>query len=101
MSSDATTPELPPGLLEEYLTGMRRQLGELAGIADDLDVDGGDTRALRQPRPETPKIHGSAGPFGIWSASRVAPGMEGTPKGWVSRPTDTHRARGSLPRGVG
>jgi len=98
MSSDATTPELPPGLLEEYLTGMRRQLGELAGIADDLDVDGGDTRALEQLRRETHKIHGSAGSFGFWSASRLAAGMEETAKDWLSRPTDTDVDRGSLTR---
>jgi len=98
MSSDATTPELPPGLLEEYLTGMRRQLSELAGIADDLDVGGGDTRALEQLRRETHKIHSSAGSFGFWSASRLAAGMEETAKDWLSRPTDTDVDRGSLTR---
>src|SRR5713226_4906970 len=38
MTGDATTPELPRGLLEDYLAGMRVQLGELAGIADRLDA---------------------------------------------------------------
>src|SRR5437867_12247669 len=98
MSSDATTPELPPGLLEEYLSGMRRQLGELAGIADDLDVDGGDTRALEQLRRETHKIHGSAGTSGSWSASRLPAGMEATAKAWLSRPADTHPDRGARTR---
>jgi hypothetical protein len=48
MTGDATTPELPRGLLEDYLAGMRVQLGELAGIADRRDADGGDLEALEQ-----------------------------------------------------
>ena len=36
MTGDATTPEIPPGLLEEYLAGMRVLLELLVGIADRL-----------------------------------------------------------------
>src|SRR6266516_2866395 len=72
MTGDATTPELPPGLLEDYLEGMRGQLGELAGVADHLDADGGDREALEQLRRETHKIHGSAGSFGFWNVARLA-----------------------------
>src|SRR6059058_2439500 len=98
MTGDATTPELPPGLLEDYLEGMRGQLGALARVADHLDADGGDQEALEQLRRETHKIHGSAGSFGFWSASRLAAGMEETAKDWLSRPTDTDVDRGSLTR---
>src|SRR5439155_558577 len=98
MTGDATTPELPPGLLEDYLEGMRGQLGALARVADHLDADGGDQEALEQLRRETHKIHGSAGSFGFWNASRLAAGMEVTAKDWLSRPGDTDVERGALTR---
>src|SRR5439155_458147 len=94
----ASTPELPPGLLEDYLEGMRGQLGALARVADHLDADGGDQEALEQLRRETHKIHGSAGSFGFWNASRLAAGMEVTAKDWLSRPGDTDVERGALTR---
>src|SRR5206468_3151081 len=98
MTGDATTPELPPGLLEDYLEGMRGQLGALARVADHLDADGGDQEALEQLRRETHKIHGSAGSFGFWNASRLAAGMEVTAKDWLSRPGDTDVERGARTR---
>src|SRR5437667_277708 len=96
MTGDATTPELPPGLLEDYLEGMRGQLGALARVADHLDADGGDQEALEQLRRETHKIHGSAGSFGFWNASRLAAGTEVTAKDWLSRPADTDVERPGL-----
>ncbi|HEU5262948.1 MAG TPA: response regulator [Gemmatimonadales bacterium] len=98
MPGQATPPELPPGLLEEYLEGMRAQLGVLAGIADRLVVNGGDREALTQLNRETHKIHGSAGSYGFWDASRLAAGMEATLKDWVARPDDPEVDRGSLTR---
>jgi CheY-like chemotaxis protein len=98
MSGDATTPELPPGLLADYLDGMRAQLGDFAAIADCLDAHGDDLEALEALRRETHKVHGSAGSFGFWSASRLAAGMEVTAKDWLARPGDTDVDRGSLTR---
>jgi CheY-like chemotaxis protein/HPt (histidine-containing phosphotransfer) domain-containing protein len=98
MTGDATPAELPPGLLEQYLEGMRAQLGELAGIADRLVADGGDGQALNQLRRDTHKIRGSAGSYGFWDASRLAAGMEETAKDWLSRLNDQDVDRGSLTR---
>jgi CheY-like chemotaxis protein/HPt (histidine-containing phosphotransfer) domain-containing protein len=98
MTGDATPAELPPGLLEEYLAGTRTQLTVLAAIADRLDADGGDGEALEQLRREAHRIHGSAGSYGFWDASRLAAGMEVTAKDWVARPDDPETDRGSLTR---
>ena len=88
--------ELPPGLREEYLAGMRATLGVLAGIAKRLAATGSDREALETLRGETHKIHGSAGSFGFMEASRLAAGMEATAKDWIARPGDTDMDRGGL-----
>ncbi len=99
MTGDAaTTPELPPGLLEEYLENTSAQLADLAALADRLAANGSDREALEQLRRETHKIHGSAGSYGFWDASRLAAGMEETAKDWVARPDDPEVERGSLAR---
>ena len=88
--------DLPPGLREEYLAGMRATLGVLVGIAKRLAATGGDPEALETLRRETHKIHGSAGSFGFMEASRLAAGMEATAKDWIARPGDTDMDRGGL-----
>ena len=98
MTGDATTPEIPPGLLEEYLAGMRVQLELLGGIAERLSAVPSDRAALEQLRRETHKIHGSAGSYGFSDVSRLAAGMEETVKDWVARPDDRDADRGSLTR---
>ena len=95
-SASPAPPELPPGLLKEYLQGMREQLGLLADLADRLAVAGNDRDALDALRRETHKIHGSAGSYGFWDVSRLAAGMEATAKDWVARPDDVEADRGSL-----
>jgi len=89
-------PELPPGLVAEYLESARAQLGVLAGLAKRLIAAGGDRDALEALRRETHKIHGSAGSYGFMDASRLAAGMEATVKDWVARPDDKDVDRGSL-----
>src|SRR6266511_3214935 len=96
MAGDATPPELPPGLLEEYLENARAQLNVLAGLADRLSAAGDDREALEALRRETHKVHGSAGSYGFMEASRLAAGMEATVKDWVARPDDLEVDRGSL-----
>src|SRR5216683_322676 len=100
MAADATSPppELPPGLLAEYLESARGQLSVLAGIAERLVAAGADREALEELRRETHKIHGSAGSYGFMEASRLAAGMEATVKDWVARPDDPDVERGSLAR---
>ena len=100
MAGDATSPppELPPGLLAEYLESARAQLGVLAGLAERLVAAGGDREALDALRRETHKVHGSAGSYGFMEASRLAAGMEATVKDWVARPDDPDVERGSLAR---
>src|SRR5881397_4361785 len=99
MPGDATPPpELPPGLLAEYLESARSQLGVLAGLAERLAAAGGDREALDELRRETHKIHGSAGSYGFMEASRLAAGMEATVKDWVARPDDPDVERGALSR---
>src|SRR5438034_8411027 len=87
MVDAGTPPELPPGLREEYLAGMRSQLGLLATIADRLTAAGNDREALAVLQRETHKIHGSAGSYGFAEASRLAAGLDATAKDWVARPT--------------
>jgi len=96
MVDAGTPPELPPGLREEYLAGMRSQLGLLATIADRLTAAGNDREALAMLQRETHKIHGSAGSYGFAEASRLAAGLEATAKDWVARPDDPEVDRGSL-----
>jgi len=100
MAADATSPppELPPGLLAEYLESARGQLSVLAGIAERLLAAAADREALEELRRETHKIHGSAGSYGFMEASRLAAGMEATVKDWVARPDDPDVERGSLAR---
>src|SRR5947208_12865319 len=106
MAGDATppssppppAPELPPGLLAEYLESARAQLGVLAGLAERLVVAGGDRDALDALRRETHKVHGSAGSYGFMEASRLAAGMEATVKDWAARPDEPDVERGSLAR---
>src|SRR5256885_16481403 len=78
--------ELPPGLRDEYLAGMRATLGVLAAIAKRLTAAGNDAEALEGLRRETHKIHGSAGSFGFMEPSPLAPRMERPPQDGDSRP---------------
>src|SRR5947209_11182858 len=96
MVDAGTPPELPPGLREEYLAGMRAQLGLLATIADRLTAAGNDREALAVLQRATHKIPGSAGSYGFAEASRLAAGLEATAKDWVARPDDPEVDRGSL-----
>src|SRR5690349_15698464 len=100
MAADATSPppELPPGLVAEYIESARAQLGVLAGLAERLVAAGGDRHALDALRRETHKVHGSAGSYGFMEASRLAAGMEATVKDWAARPDDPDVERGSLAR---
>src|SRR2546425_1221208 len=108
MAGDATppsappppAPELPPGLLAEYLESARAQLGVLAGLAERLVVAGGDRAALDALRRETHKVHGSAGSYGFMEASRLAAGMGAARKGWAARPPSPRcpRSRRSVRR---
>src|SRR3989449_3078971 len=98
MTGHATPPELPPGLLEEYLAGMRPVLVALVGLAERLAAARNDLAALEALRRETHKIHGSAGSFGFMEVSRLAAGMEATVRDWISWPGDPEVDRGSLTR---
>src|SRR2546422_10646088 len=99
MASDATPPpELPPGLLAEYVESARSQLSVLAWLAERLATAAGDREALEALRRETHKSPGSAGSYGFMEASRLAAGMEATVKDWVARPDDADVERGSLAR---
>src|SRR6184192_2740477 len=99
MPGDATPPpELPPGLLAEYLESARSQLGVLAGLAHRIAARSTDREALDALRREIHKVHGSAGSYGFMDASRLAAGMEATVKDWVARPDDKDVDRGSVTR---
>src|SRR5437870_4533923 len=104
MAGDATPPpppplpELPPGLVQEYLESARSLLQVLAGLAGRIAARGDDREALDALRRETHKVHGSAGSYGFMEASRLAAGMEATVKDWVARPEDVDVERGSLAR---
>src|SRR5713226_10306560 len=99
MAGDATPPpELPPGLLAEYLESARAQLGVLAGLAERLVAAGSDREVIDALRRETHKVHGSAGSYGFMEASRLAAGMEATVKDWAARPDEPDVERGSLAR---
>src|SRR2546430_1048582 len=96
MTGQATPPELPPGLLEEYLAGMRTELAALATIAERLAAAKSDRATIEALRRAAHKIHGSAGSFGFMEASRLAAGMEATVKDWAARPDEPDVERGSL-----
>jgi CheY-like chemotaxis protein len=96
MSVDRSPAELPPGLLEEYRESARLQLQALADLADRLVAAGNDAEALSRLYQETHKIHGSAGSYGFWPASRLAAGMEETVKDWVAHPDEPDVDRGSM-----
>lgn len=98
MTGDFDPAELPPGLQEEYLVGARATLGLLAGLADRIAAVPGDPQSLDQFCREAHKVHGSAGSYGFWDASRLAAGMEETAKDWLARPDDPDVDRGSLAR---
>jgi CheY-like chemotaxis protein/HPt (histidine-containing phosphotransfer) domain-containing protein len=89
-------PELPPGLVAEYLESARAQLSVLAGLADRIAAREDDAEALDQLRREVHKVHGSAGSYGFMGASRLAAGIEATVKDWLARPDETHGGRGAL-----
>src|SRR5256886_13764099 len=101
MTGQATPPELPPGLLQEYLAGMRTELATLAAIAERLAVAKNDRAALQALRRAAHQIHGSAGSFGFMEASRLAAGMEATAKDWADWPDDPEGERAPLARGFG
>src|SRR5205807_9569837 len=104
MAGDATppssppppAPELPPGLLAEYLESARAQLGVLAGLAERLVVAAGDRDALDALRRETHKVHGSARSHGFMETTPLAGGMVATLKDWAARPHDPDVDSGSL-----
>ncbi len=98
MTGQATPPELPPGLLEEYLAGMRTELAALAAIAERLAAAKNDRGAIEALRRAAHKIHGSAGSFGFMAASRLAAGMEATAKDWADWPGNPEVERASLAR---
>src|SRR5947208_12249367 len=98
MTGQATPPELPPGLLQEYLAGMRTELATLAAIAERLAVAKNDRAALQALRRAAHQIHGSAGSFGFMEASRLAAGMEATAKDWADWPDDPEVERAPLAR---
>ena len=98
VSNPFDTGELPPGLREEYLAGMRAALGVLAAIGERLAAAGNDRQALEVLQRETHKIHGSAGSYGFMDASRLAAGMEATAKDWVAHSDDRDVDRGSVTR---
>src|SRR6266513_3046671 len=85
-------PELPPGLLAEYLESARSQLGVLAGLVHRIAARSADREALDALRREIHKVHGSAGSYGFMDASRLAAGMEATVKDWLARPADINAA---------
>ena len=98
MTGQATPPELPPGLLEEYLAGMRTELAALATIAERLAAAKNERGAIEALRRAAHKIHGSAGSFGFMEASRLAAGMEATAKDWADWPGNPEVDRASLAR---
>src|SRR5256886_17509228 len=105
MAGDATppspppppAPELPPGLLAEYLESARAQLGVLAGLAERLVVAAGDRDALDALRRETHKVHGSAGSYGFMEASRLPARLGAAGEDWGPRPADPGGGRGPPP----
>ena len=89
-----TPDDLPPGLLEEYLKSVGAQLAILSGLADRLATAGDDVQALDALRREVHKVHGAAGSYGFWEASRLAAEMEEAAKRWLAQPHDQVAERG-------
>jgi CheY-like chemotaxis protein len=75
---------LPPGLVQEYLAGARRQLDVLAGLAERLSATPGDMEAVDQLRRESHKVRGSAGSFGFPAATDAAGQLEDAAKMWLA-----------------
>lgn len=90
--------ELPPGLREEYLQGVRDRLGEIAELAERLVAAGDDAEAMDQLRREAHRIRGSAGSFGFMNATEVAADLEETVKGWITHPAEGAAQRGAAAR---
>src|SRR2546428_665465 len=86
MTGHATPPELPPGLLEEYLAGMRPVLVALVGLAERLAAARNDLAALEALPRETHKIHGPPGSFGFMEVPRPPAGMQAPVKDWIPGP---------------
>jgi CheY-like chemotaxis protein len=89
---------LPPGLRDEYLKGVRNQLGEIAELAERLITAGDDIDAVEQLRREAHKIHGSAGSFGYAQATIVAAELEAAAKQWLAQPGQDVGTRGAAAR---
>ena len=89
---------LPPGLRDEYLKGVRNQLGEIAELAERLITAGDDIDAVEQLRREAHKIHGSAGSFGYAQATAVAAELEEAAKQWLAQPEQGASTRGAAAR---
>jgi CheY-like chemotaxis protein/HPt (histidine-containing phosphotransfer) domain-containing protein len=89
---------LPPGLREEYLQGVRNQLGGIAELAERLIASGDDLDAVEQLRREAHKIHGSAGSFGYAQATAVAAELEEAAKQWLAHPGQGASTRGAAAR---
>src|SRR2546428_14087187 len=98
MTDRGTPPELPAGLLEEYLAGMHAELATLAALAERLAAASDDREALEALRRATHKIHGSAGSYGFMEASRLAAGIEAPAKDRVPSPGHPDVGRGSIPQ---
>src|SRR5260370_3217774 len=99
MPADRSPAELPPGLLQECRESARLQLQVLAELSDRLAAAGNDAEALSRLYQETHKVHGSAGSYGFWPASRLAAGMEETVKDRVARPDQPRVDRASMAPG--
>jgi len=90
---------LPPGVRNEYLQGVRDQLGGIAELAERLVDAGDDLPALEELRREAHRIRGSAGSFGFAQATLVAAEMEEAAKQWVAHPAEGAAGRGAAARG--
>jgi CheY-like chemotaxis protein len=88
--------ELPPGLREEYLQGVRERLGLLSALIARLAEHGEDLAALDQLRRETHKIRGSAGSYGFAEATDIAGEIEDAAKEWLAHPTALADLRGTI-----
>src|SRR5256885_12365591 len=86
MTGHATPPELPPGLLEEYLAGMRPVLVALAGLAERLAATRNDLAALEALRRGTHKMPRFWGSFRFLGGARLPAGMGVAGTDGVTRP---------------
>src|SRR2546423_10468496 len=100
MAGDATppssppppAPELPPGLLAEYLESARAQLGVLAGLAERLAAAARHPDAPDALRPETHQSYGSRRP-GRDQERRRPPGGPGASAHGLGPPPPRPRTR--------